>query len=178
MQCERYVIDTNILIAASAANPDSSVSNDATPEDPALRLQVLEWLIAFDSSTTRLVLDGPGKIWEEYQNKLGFNDYGRQVIMHKWSTAAVDNVKVAYDENGHAVLEESLALIIHDLSDRKMVAVVLEALKTCPPCVLANASDTDWYDWQETLAENGIEVEQIIHEWAHAKWLEKKAREK
>lgn len=176
MKCERYVIDTNVLIAASAAAPDSSLVQDATPNDPELRLNVLEWLAEFQHSDTRLVLDGTGKIWEEYQNKLGFNDYGIQVIMHKWSTAAVDNVEVTFDEHGHAILEDNLAEIIHDLADRKMAAAVLDAQTSCPPCFLANASDTDWYDWQEILRENGIEVEQIIHDWAHAKWLEKKAR--
>lgn len=176
MKCERYVIDTNVLIAASATAPDSSVTQDATPDDPELRSDVLKWLTEFQHSNTHLVLDGTGKIWEEYQNKLGFNDYGIQVIMHKWSTAAVDYVDVTFDEHGHAILEDNLAEIIHDLADRKMVAAVLDAQTSCPPCVLANASDTDWYDWEKVLKENGIEVEQIIHDWAHAKWLEKKAR--
>jgi hypothetical protein len=44
-----------------------------------------------------MVLDLAGRIVDG-TTKLGFNDFGIQVVMHKWSTAAVDNVDVAYDE--------------------------------------------------------------------------------
>jgi hypothetical protein len=40
---ERYVVDTNVLIAASAVVAE----RDATPKDPQLRMQVWEWLSAF-----------------------------------------------------------------------------------------------------------------------------------
>ncbi len=176
MKCERYVIDTNVLIAASAADPSSSVAQDATPDDPTQRMIINEWLHEFANADTRLVLDGRGKILDEYSNKLKYSEFARQVVIEKMSKNAVDYVDIEYDEYGHAILEDSLAQFIHDLSDRKMVAAVLDAQTSCPPCFLANASDTDWYDWEEVLKENGIEVEQIIHDWAHAKWLEKKAR--
>lgn len=74
---ERYVVDTNVLIAASAADADSPIAKDATPKDPRLRMQVWEWLSAFQRSSKRLVLDGQGRIYKEYTNKLGFNDFGR-----------------------------------------------------------------------------------------------------
>ncbi|CAM5423376.1 hypothetical protein RLIN73S_06293 [Rhodanobacter lindaniclasticus] len=40
----RYVVDTNVLIAASAADPINPKDIDATPNDPALRLKV--WGVA------------------------------------------------------------------------------------------------------------------------------------
>ena len=88
----RYVVDTNVLIAASAADPVHPKDIDATPADPTLRRRVWEWLSAFEQSDSRLVLDGAGKIFEEYERKLGFNDFGIQVVMHKFSTAAADFV--------------------------------------------------------------------------------------
>src|SRR5690554_3921156 len=118
----RYVVDTNVLIAASAADPIHPRDNDATPEDPSLRMKVWEWLDHFQQSDSRLVLDTELKIFDEYRRKLGFNDYGMQVVMHKWSTAAVDNVPVEYDADGSALLPESLSPVIHDGADRKMVA--------------------------------------------------------
>lgn len=176
MKSTRYVIDTNVLIAASAVDPNSAIAKDATPDLPEQRQIVNDWLFAFEQSDARMVLDGEGKIYEEYNNKLGFNDYGIQVVMHKWSTAAVDTMDILYDDNGHAYLDEPLVLAIHDLSDRKLVATVLEALSSMGECLIANAGDTDWYDWEEALTLAGIEVEQIIHEWAYAKWQEKKQR--
>jgi hypothetical protein len=43
-------------------------------------LIVRQWLEDFETSESRLVLDGEGEIQRNYQKKLGFNDYGRQVV--------------------------------------------------------------------------------------------------
>lgn len=68
---ERYVVDTNVLIAASTVDAYFPVAKDATPKDPQLRMQVWEWQSAFQQSSKRLVLDGQGGIEREYANKLG-----------------------------------------------------------------------------------------------------------
>ena len=110
---DRYVVDTNVLIAASAADPIHPKDIDATPADPLLRMRVWQWLDTFQSSPSRMVLDLAGGIFDEYNKKLGFNDFGIQVVMHKWSTAAVDNVDVAYDEYGHGILQLPLLADAH-----------------------------------------------------------------
>jgi len=171
----RYVVDTNVLIAASAMDSDSPVARDATPDDPDLRMQVWEWLSAFQNSPSHMVLDGQGEIEKEYANKLGFNDYGRQMVIHKWSTCAVDLVDILFDDDGYAYLDENLAALIHDTSDRKFVAAALAAIDGCGECLIANSGDTDWYDWEEVLRTVGVEVEQIIPEWSRQKWLEKQS---
>ncbi len=66
------------------------------------------------------MLNGQGGIAREYANKLGFNDFGRQVVTHKWSTCQADQVDVLYDDD-NGFLDEPLQSIIHDPSDRKMV---------------------------------------------------------
>lgn len=172
----RYVVDTNVLIAASAADPVQPKDIDATPSDPHLRLQVWEWLEQFRSSEARLVLDSENKIYEEYTNKLGFNDFGIQVVMHKWSTAATDDVCVRYDADGHGVLPVSLAPVIHDLADRKMVAAALEAVLVFGQAPIAFAGDTDWHEWENQLVQHGVELEPIIEQWSRAKFTEKKLR--
>jgi hypothetical protein len=68
----RYVVDTNVLIAASAGDPANPTDIDATPHDPLLRRRVWEWLDAFQASDSRLVLDHGQEIYDEYQHKLGF----------------------------------------------------------------------------------------------------------
>ncbi len=66
---ERYVVDTNVLIAASAADPIHPKDIDATPVDPALRYAVWQWLDRFQQSESRLILDEVMKIFDEYNNK-------------------------------------------------------------------------------------------------------------
>lgn len=173
---ERYVVDTNVLIAASAADPVMPKDIDATPPDPVLRRQVWDWLYGFKESNSRLILDTDSKIFEEYKNKLGFNDCGIQVVMHKWSTAAVDCVKVEYDFHGHGVLEEPLQTIVHDDADRKMVGAAISANADFGDSCIAFAGDTDWHDWEEHLKSNGLQLEPIIEDWSRLKHKSKQAR--
>lgn len=172
----RYVVDTNVLIAASAADPINPKDIDATPPDPALRLQVWEWLETFRASGSKMVLDTDNKIYDEYNNKLGFNDFGIQVVMYKWSTAAVDPVNVAYDSDGNGVLPASLVAVIHDLDDRKMVAAAIEAKRLHGEAPVAFAGDTDWHEWEDALKQHGVELEPIIEAWSRAKFKAKNLR--
>lgn len=172
----RYVVDTNVLIAASAADPVHPKDIDATPHDPALRLQVWQWLAAFDQSDCRLVLDEAGEIYKEYNHKLGFNDYGIQVVMKKWSTAAVDNVHVEYDDQGNGVLPDVLMPIVHDLADRKIVAAALAAFQQYGETPIAFAGDTDWHGWEDALTQHGVALEPLIEEWSRATFKAKQQR--
>ncbi len=172
----RYVVDTNVLIAASAADPTDPKDIDATPTDPALRLDVWRWLDLFQQSESRLVLDLEMKIYAEYNNKLGFNDFGIQVVMHKWSTAAVDDVNVVYDADGHGVLPAALSPVIHDNADKKMVAAALESHMLWGEGCVAFAGDTDWHDWEADLAQHHMLLEPIIEAWSRQKHAEKQHR--
>lgn len=172
----RYVIDTNVLIAASAADPIHPNDIDATPVDPALREEVWQWLDRFQQSDSRLVMDEAGEIYKEYKNKLGFNDFGIQVVVHKWSTAAVDDVPVHYDGDGHAVLPKKLANLIHDDADKKMVAAALASLHLFGEGCVAFAGDTDWHDWEIGLLNHDVLLEPLIEAWSRQKHAEKKMR--
>lgn len=174
----RYVVDTNVLIAASAADPTHPKDIDATPQDPALRMQVWQWLHDFEQSESRLVLDEAQKIYEEYLDSrwLGFNDFGLQVVMHKWSTSAVDYVPVDYDAHGHALLPDTLSGVVHDTADRKMVAAALASHTLYGEGCVAFAGDTDWHDWEATLAGHHVLLEPIIEAWSRQKHAEKQRR--
>jgi hypothetical protein len=172
----RYVVDTNVLIAGSSVNSTSTGARDATPKEPEFRLKVWKWLSEFERSHSHLVLDTAGKIDEEYRNKLDGNDYGLQVLQYKYSRRKIDHVELSFDHDGYAILEAGLMKIVADHSDRKMVGAAIEAKNTSSECAIANASDTDWYDWEEALRARGIEIEQIIPEWSRPKWEEKKKR--
>jgi hypothetical protein len=171
---DRYVVDTNVLIAASAADPSDPSNIDATPSDPETRLLVWEWLASFSASDSRLILDTENKIYEEYIRKLRHNDFGIQVVIEKWSTGAVDNVAVEYDTDGNGILPTYLKNTIHDAADRKMVAAALAARDQFGEGCIAFAGDTDWHDWEEALADHEILLEPIIEAWSRAKHAEKK----
>lgn len=172
----RYVVDTNVLIAASAVDPVHPSDIDATPKDPDLRREVWAWLDCFQQSDARLVLDFCLKIWDEYNNKLGFNDFGIQVVMHKMGTAAVDNVRVEYDENGHGILPDTLSAVVHDNEDRKIVAAALASHDLFKEGCVAFAGDTDWHDWEEELLAHNVLLEPIIEVWSRKKHAEKRER--
>lgn len=172
----RYVVDTNVLIAASAADPVQPKDIDATPPEPELRFKVWEWLSELQQSDTRMVLDEEGKILEEYERKLGFGDFGLQVVMHKWSTAAVDDVPVDYDVDGSGILSAELLSVVHDAADRKMVAAALAAHVLFGEGCVAFAGDTDWHDWEMELARHEVLLEPIIEQWSRQKHAEKQQR--
>ena len=176
MMRERYVVDTNVVIAASAADPVNPKDIDATPDDPALRLVIWNWLDEFSKETTRLVLDRRGRIQGEYGSKLKEDAFGIQVIIHKWSTSAVDIVEVEYDADGHGVLPDTLSDVVHDNADKKMVAAALQSHAQFGEGCVAFAGDTDWHDWETCLAQHHVLLEPIIEEWSRAKHAEKAAR--
>ncbi|MDW7711188.1 MAG: hypothetical protein SCH98_12010 [Deferrisomatales bacterium] len=154
-----HIIDTNVLLVASAAHPYSpfGASNlPATEQD-----RVFEWLAAFRADDSRsMVWDTLWRIYEEYRNKLTDQDYGLQVVKEKMQRARF--VEVAYDENGAAVVPVEFAAF--DPSDRKFLAVLL----TDGESTLVNATDTDWLEIEEALMDVGHKVEHVIEAWLRA----------
>lgn len=164
---ESRVVDTNVLIVASAADDASPFQPDATPvQEGALRQQVLDWLEAFERDAKRhVVLDYDWKICTEYQHKLSEQDYGWLAIMHKRDHNQVVWVGLDMDADGNAVLPDPLAAAVTDLADRKMVAAVLAAMQQGERCQLTNACDTDWLDCATALRQAGVQVEHLLKDW-------------
>lgn len=178
---DRYVIDTNILIAASAVHAAANGvqlphHREVTPQEPALQQRICEWLTTFEQSRSHLVLDVAGGINAEYHHKLDFNDYGIQVVMNKISRSEVDLVTVAYDGNGDGIVPQPLDDVVKDLADRKMLAAALEALKLPGSSAIAFAGDTDWLDWEAELIRTGLVLEPVIEDWSRTKHEEKQHR--
>lgn len=169
---EARVIDTNVLIVASAADAGSPFKPEATPvQEAELRKQVLDWLTRFDLDPERhAILDYSWLICGEYQNKLTDQDYGILAIMAKRDRNEVVWVNLTTDADGHALLTENLATAVTDLADRKMVAAVIAAFDQQPLCKLTNACDTDWIDCAEVLLAHGVVVENLIEGWLRHKW--------
>lgn len=167
------VVDTNVLIVASAADEGSVFAPDATPVEEAVwREKVLHWLMEFEADPERhVVLDWDWYLCGEYQNKLTEQDYGWLAIMAKQDRNEVVWVDIDVDEHGHALLPPALAAAVTDLADRKMIAAVLAAQAARHQTRLVNACDTDWLDCEQALHEAGIDAEHLLeHEWLRPKW--------
>lgn len=182
MPVDKHVIDTNVLLVASAAHATSPFAPHATPvQEAALRKKVLDWVIDFEASDRRIVLDYCWVIVDEYKgvarrDKLTEQDYGLQVVLHLWSTNRFFGFLLEEEADGRTrIAHLALDPVVKDQADRKMVAGVLAAGCRVGGCTLVNSCDTDWYDWQVDLEAADVYVEQLIPEWCHPKWLAKRA---
>ncbi len=157
-----HIIDTNVLLVASARHPDSPFKDSQVPAEQ--QQIVLDWLMAFRTDRQRMVvLDLSFKIWDEYHHQMvRGQDIGSLVIAEKLQLSLVRFVDIAYDQHGVGCLPPDLEKVVHDRSDRKFVAAALIDLSTGDRSTIVNAVDTDWCDWEEALKRHGIAVTHLI----------------
>ncbi len=174
-----HVVDTNVLIVASGEHPESPFSSANHPvENSDYAEQVFDWVSVLKTSTKRIILDYDDAIYKEYRNKLTEQDYGLIVLREKMERGEMDYVFLEWEEEpGNpdriAVLNQTLKAVVHDRSDRKMVAACICAKDDYGRTTIVNACDTDWVGWEESLQNEGIVVEQLIDDWVRDKWQEK-----
>jgi hypothetical protein len=154
-----HVIDTNVLLVASAAHPYSPFDDTHVPASE--RQTVLNWLVAFRNDSNRtLVLDGVFRIYDEYRHKMTEQDLGLLVIHDKMAGSRFRQVDIEYEADGTAVVPEDFADL--DRSDRKFLAT---ALADHSHSTIVNATDSDWFAIEDACAQHGVVVEQLIEEW-------------
>jgi len=154
-----YLIDTNVMLAASAVSELSNVAQRAMPLEIEFRENIYQWLEDFDLSEQHLILDEEGLVRAEYERNLPFNmqeqEYGLLVLQSKLDRNQVDYVTIdSLEANGEhiATLEPAHEALVTDREDRKWVACALAArilLNQVPPIVYG--AETDWF-----IAENGL----------------------
>lgn len=169
-----HLIDTNVLIAATA---HGSPERDATPDDPALRKQVFDWLDAVSNSDEPIVLDCRYTISNEYSNNLNDQDFGIQVIHRKMDKGEVEWAMFDLDANGFGILPSALSSATWDNSDKKFGAAAHAVKSGGKDVQIVNASDSDWFDVAAVLKAAGIGLHQIIEAWSRAKYREKNGRD-
>lgn len=152
-----HVIDTNVLLVASAADPGSPFSDTHVPVPE--RKIVFDWLVAFRKNDRRLVLDSLWKIYKEYLKKMTAQDYGLQVV-HEKMRAAFRQVEIQCATDGMVMVPAEFNAL--DSDDRKFLAVALadEGRST-----IVNATDPDWFAIEQECDANGIVVDQLIETW-------------
>ena len=169
-----YIIDTNVLLVASAQHLGSLFKDSDVPVEQ--RKIVLDWLMAFRADGQgKVVLDQFFKIWEEYNNKMTGQDIGLLVVTEKLQSSLLRTVDIAYDEHGHGCLPAKLEKVVHDQSDRKFVAVAWIDRSQGGESTIVNAVDSDWADWEERLKPFGIAVRHLIDD-LYRDWQRKRAK--
>jgi hypothetical protein len=176
-----YLIDTNVLMAASAAvhTASNDLKNRAMPMDLLLRRDVLRWVQLFETNPDAyLVLDEQGTIQSEYFAQLPFNEelrdqeYGILVWQEKYQTKKVHEVPIALDSQPHdldraAKLPPELEAIVKQSDDRKWVAAAVSTkqyLEINPPIVYA--AETDWFKLKEDLLNHDVHVTALLpNDW-------------
>lgn len=145
----KFVVDTNVLLAADVGDPPRHATHLSLP----CRARSLEWLQGFLTQRARLVVDDGWQILGEYQKKSRPGDFAQLFLRQVLSASQVVFVTLERDEHGHASLPDGLASVVHDLADRKFVAVAL--VDEDHPTIV-NSADTDWLAWEEALGVHGL----------------------
>lgn len=165
-----YLVDTNVMLAASAVIELSGVASRAMPQEIELREQVFDWLKSFDLSDNRILLDEERLVRSEYERNMPFHypeqEYGMQVLQNKLDRGLVEFVPIAtFEGNGEhiAVLSGAHETLVSDREDRKWVACSLSAqeyLEENPPIVYG--AETDWYMAENDLRNIGIQFIRLL----------------
>lgn len=165
-----YLVDTNVMLAASAVSELSNLAVRAMPQEIELREMIYEWLVDFDQSDRRIVLDEKGLVRDEYERNMPFNlreqEYGLQVLQYKLDRNLADYVPIdSLEANGEhiAVLDPSHEGLVTDREDRKWVACSLAAkilFDQVPPIVYG--AETDWFIAEAQLREIGLSFHRLL----------------
>lgn len=175
---EMYLIDTNVMLAASAVLELSNLAQRAMPQEIELREKVFAWLAEFEKSNDQILLDEEGLVRAEYERNMLFNmygqEYGMQVLQNKIDRSLAEYVPIdTFEGNGEhiAVLAPEHETLVGDREDRKWVACALAAknyLEVTPPIVYG--AETDWYVAEEALRGIGIDFRRLLpDDWYQAR---------
>ncbi len=173
-----YLIDTNVMLAASAVSELSNHTVRAMPQEIELREMIFEWLADFDQSDRRIVMDEVGLVRDEYERNLPFNlreqEYGMQVLQSKLDRNLADYVPIeSLEANGEhiAVLDPAHEALVTDREDRKWVACALAAqilFDRVPPIVYG--AETDWFFAEAQLRGIGLCFQRLLPDsWYQSK---------
>jgi hypothetical protein len=165
-----FLVDTNVMLAASAVSELSKLAVRAMPQEIELRESIYQWLADFDQSDSFIVLDEDGLVRAEYERNMPFNmleqEYGLRVLQNKLDQMLVEYVPIdSLEANGEhiAVLDPDHEVLVPDREDRKWVACALAThiLHAKMPTLVYGA-ETDWYLATAKLEAIGICFKRLL----------------
>lgn len=157
------VVDTNVWVMV-----DKNVSELEENEDRNCVRSCQAWLERFIIGQDRLVVDSFNTyaIISEYRRNVKSGGIAEN-LLNQLVTVLFDRllqIEIQLDENGYAALPNQF-MSLHG-KDRKFVAVAIQCIPYAP---IVNATDTDWAQEKQQLADNGITVHELCPEYIEAK---------
>lgn len=151
-----FILDTNVLITANGGADHASMACVNASVDQLIEIK----------ENGRVLIDETGFILDEYSRHMSHRGQpGTGDAFFKWLWENQGHIDLCTrinihprDENGTsfpAFPEDDINLSSFDLSDRKFVAVAI-ASGEFPPII--NATDTDWWNFQEALADHSVTI--------------------
>lgn len=150
----KFVIDTNVAIAANGRNTHAS---------EICQLACIEFLEQYKD--LHIVIDELGFITEEYANKLNSSGkpsvgdaFFKYVRNYQYSSDKIQRVPITPindEQRGFEELPENKL----DKSDRKFLAIAVVAQAT-----IVNATDSDWTEQTPLLEKLHIDIKQLCSE--------------
>lgn len=166
------LVDTNVMLGASAYLPTTALSGRAMPLEWDLREKLFNWLSQFDLSDDILLLDEDGLVRAEYDRNIPWHhpdqEYGLQVIQAKLDRDLVRYVAIRVrDGDGERVadLDPEHARIVTDREDRKWVACALASpIRHQEDAPIFYGAESDWWLIREELRSIGVNVVNLLPE--------------
>ncbi|MFC1960727.1 hypothetical protein ACFLYO_08455 [Chloroflexota bacterium] len=148
-----YVVDTNVWVMV-----DKAIAEVNTTAELDCIETCQKWLQDFiNRPADRLVLDNQYMILGEYRDNIKRGRLSDDMLrkLEDQPRNRLIEIPIACDEDGYAIVPDSLVEAEFDPSDRKFVAVAL-AHDPTPPII--NATDSDWEEKSDAIKQCGIVV--------------------
>ena len=155
------VVDANVWAMA-----DRLIIEGLSKEEENCIKACRDWLERFVKSEDRLIVDGGYRIILEYRRNIrdgGFAEQELNKLETQWSKRFVGR-QIELDDSGHAILPAPI--IFDDPADRKFIAVAMSSIPYAP---IYNATDTDWAEAMDRLAEQGFTIYELCQDYIQSK---------
>ena len=163
---EYLIIDTNVPLKAANIHPEDEIDRNCSKS-------CLSFIKALMDSENIVVLDKGREIIKEYQKNIDINsadNVASQFLIWLLRNMMTDKVDVHeitnIGNNTYKEFPDSPDLKGFDRSDRKFVA--LANAHPADPSIY-NGSDTDWWNYKDALAREGIHIVFLSEEYMRAK---------
>lgn len=166
MLMKYLIIDTNVPLKAANIHPEDEIDRNCSQS-------CLSFIKSLMDSNDIVVLDKGREILKEYQRNIDLNSEDNVAsqfliwLLRNLMTDKVDQYEIT--KTGNNTYEEfpnSPDLNGFDRSDRKFVA--LANAHPANPSIY-NGSDTDWWDYKDALAREGIHIVFLSEAYMRAK---------
>lgn len=145
------VVDENVWIMMR-------ISDDGDHNATRCREACVNWGEAMLSSGDQIVLDYTMQMSKNYFRKISPGELAHAILTSRLTApfVRIQFVNITFDEYGYAKLP--LGMDVPDEDDRIYAAA---AYAVDPPAPILNATDTDWSQCRENLAQFGIEIHEL-----------------